>query len=987
MSVRLHIIRRAGSFVAALFLAACGGGGGGDAAAPAEPVVRVEVTPAALMFTASGQQQRLSARGFDAQGREVAAASVVWQALRPTQVDVAADGTVRANVALGAGQVVAVVGGVRSAPVLVSVAQPQPGVVLVNDSQVLSGPTAAEPGAEPDVDNAYDVVLAGLPAPPAPGSLMLGREGISLGGEVVESQAVAGGVRVRLRLVPIEQLMLTAQIQEEIDLRGLPLDVPPDIAALYDVNKEGDEYVFTPKPGAAAAVGRKGPQAIFPKKLGPFECELATPELPISLSSPAGFSIKFEPIYVIDYDRNTGLRKLVVKAETSFKVKANVQINAALVVNLTCEITLSKVVPLPGWAGLVLAAQIKYGVGFELEGSTTIPLVGAELSAESKGPMEIGVDCTSGTCLLVSAYDPVNTSGLRMVTPDQVPTNTRNELFLFGYGMAQLKAGLTAVPEARIDVATARGGLKFETNLAQEATQLAPVAAGLPDYRSDYKLHLLAEVVAGSQKNKGESAFRKLLQKLGVFKVTLLKTQISRPLGVSPKGAVTVDRSVFSDGDTLSFNVQLDAETAFFPGLGYNVRRIRIVRLTDGLQTREVASVDATSEQLSFDLSWVASGTAGETAGAFYAFVDTVLPTPVGLELGQATVAPKVLSGPFNFVYTETETSDDGKGNVSTSTNDFRVMGRAVQATLGADTFSLLDATGLNRLRESETTQSERGRLLPDGRLCTFATTSVSSTSADLPVLASPNNEAEFSFTGNDWRLDAVYAEFLGDATSTFKSDATKIGGPADCSVFDLNVPETSQTETGRGVSLRKSIAPPLPPITGSFGANPTNGRRTLLLAANANGLLPGSTAQNSRSYTLALNMSLEEGLAPTTDLALTLDALPFAEPLGFMTYAVNLTNKGGRAANDVRAEFTLPAGWALIGTTGWSGCTTTGTVVVCRAASLAAGERRAFLVDTQAPNGTGSFIARARVSAAEGDSDFSNNTAQAVTEIPAVTP
>lgn len=984
MTVRLHIIRCAGSFVAALFLAACGGGGGGDAAAPAEPVVRVEVTPAALMFTASGQQQRLNARGFDAQGREVTAASVVWQASRPAQVDVAADGTVRANVALGAGQVVAVVGGVRSAPVLVSVAQPQPGVVLINDSQVLSGPTAAEPGAEPDVDNAYDVVLAGLPAPPAPGSLMLGREGISLGGEVVESEAVAGGVRVRLRLVPIDQLMLTAQIQEEIDLRGLPLDVPPEIAAMYDVTKEGDEYVFTPKPGAATAVGRKGPLEIFEKKLGPFKCELALPELPISLSSPAQFSIKFEPIYIIDYDRNSGLRKLVVKADASFKLKANLQISAAALINVTCEVLFSKVVPLPGWAGIVLAAEIKYGVGFELEGSLAIPVLGAEAIAESKGLMEIGIDCTSGTCLLVNVWDPVNKNTLRLVTPDQALANTRSEVFLFGYGLGKLKAGLTAVPEVRIDVVTARGGLKFETSLAPEVTQLAPLAADLPDYRSDYKLHLLAEVAAGSQTNLGDSALRKLLKNLGVFKVTLLKAQISRPLGVSPKGAVTVDRSVFADGDTLSFNVQLDAATADFPFRGYNVRRVRIVRLTDGLQTREVASIDAAPGQLSFDLSWVASGTAGETGGAFFAFVDTMLPVvPVGLELGQATLAPRVFSGPFKLTFTQSEDFADATSSLK-SDDSFVIQGRAVQPGIDSPFFDLVELVGTNTFRSDSTSRFEK--TFVD---CSFVETQFGTASKDM--VANARGEADFAFSGPDWQLTKVNLGFQGVSTTSSGRTTGGVSG-SGCKPEDLAA-EVFNSSSNASISkvLRfdpASTSLPLPAVRGTLATSATTGRRTIIANTATSGPLPGSDAERKRTFTVSLDMALEEGLAPSaTDLALTLDARPFAEPLGFMTYAVNLANRGGRIANDLRAEFTLPAGWTLIGTTGWSGCATTGTVVVCRAASLNPAEQRAFLVDVQAPNGTGTFLARARVSAAEGDSDFNNNTALFVTEIPALSP
>ena len=966
-------------------LAACGGGGDASGSGALDPgglpegvAVRLEVTPAALLLTASGQRQTLGVRAFDAQGAEVRA-RVSWRSSRPDQVGIGSTGEVEALTALGASQIRAEVGSVRSAPVLVSVAQPQPGVVLVNDSQVLSGPTAAEPGAEPDIDNAYDVVLASLPAPPAPGSLLLGREGISLGGEVVESAAVAGGVRVRLRLVPIAQLMLTAQIQEEIDLRGLPLDVPPDIAALYEVTKEGDEYVFTPKPGAAAAPGRDRAKAIFDKKLGPFKCELALPELPISLSNPAQFAIKFEPIYIIDYDRNTGLRKMLFKAETSFKLKANLQISAAALINVTCEALLSKVVPLPGWAGVVLAGELKYGVGFELEGSVAVPLLGAELTAESKGPMEAGIDCSSGTCLLVNSWDPVTKSTLRLVTPDQALANARSEVFLFGYGLGKLKAGLTAVPEVRLDVVTARGGLKFETSLAPEVTQLAPLAAELPDYRSDYKLHLLAEVVAGSQNNLGDSALRKLLKNLGVFKVSLLKAQISRPLGVSPKGAVTVDRTVFRDGDTLNFNVQLDAATADFPLLGYNVRRVRILRLTDGLQTREVASVDATPGQLSFDLSWVASGTAGETGGAFFAFVDTVLPVPVGLELGQATLAPQVFSGPFKLSFTQSEDFADATQTLKSDDN-FVIQGRAVQPVVGSLFFDLVDLVGTSTLRSDSRARIEKAFVD-----CSFVQTLFAIASKDLT--ARPRGEVDFAFSGQDWQLTSVNLGFQGESKLSSGSSTSEVSG-SSCRPEDL-APEQFDSSVISGTSKTVRFDPanaslPLPAVRGTLGTSATTGRRTIVASTASAGPLPGSDADRRRAYTLSLEMSLEEGPATgTIDLALTLDARPFAEPLGFMTYAVNLANRGSLVATNLRAEFTLPAGWSLIGTTGWSGCSSTGTVVVCRADSLNPGEQRAFLVDVKAPNSTGTFIARARVSATEGDTNFNDNTALVVTEIP----
>ena len=65
------------------------------------------------------------------------------------QVAVAADGLVTAQVALGSGQIVVEARGVRSAPVLVSVARPALGVLLINDIQLVGSPAAVDPGPSP----------------------------------------------------------------------------------------------------------------------------------------------------------------------------------------------------------------------------------------------------------------------------------------------------------------------------------------------------------------------------------------------------------------------------------------------------------------------------------------------------------------------------------------------------------------------------------------------------------------------------------------------------------------------------------------------------------------------------------------------------------------------------------------------------------------------------------------------------------------------
>ena len=990
----------------ALILTACGGSEPPATAEATAAVARIEVEPAALLLTDQGQSQAMVARAFDVEGREILGAIVTWRASRPTQVAVAADGLVTAQVALGSGQIVAEARGVRSAPVLVSVARPAPGVLLINDSQLVGSPAAVDPGAEPSIDNAYEVLLTGI-EPPAIGTLLLGREGRTVGGEVLQSQREGSAVRVRLRMVPVGRLMQSAQIDEDIDLTGLPLKVPPELEALYSVEKVDGEYVFTPRPGAATATMVTKLSArrlgLFARKLGPFTCELALPELPVSLAQPAQFSLKFEPHYIVQYDSEQGLRKLMLTADTAFKLKANLQLSAAALVNVTCEVfPYKRLQPLPGWAGLVLAGELQAGVGFELEGSLNIPLLGAELIAESKGPLQAGLDCEAGTCKTVGRWDLITSNTLRLSSPADALANTRSELFLFGYGIAKTKAGLTLVDEARVDAITARGGLKFETSLAPEVTQLAPLAVGVPDYRADYKLGLLAEVAAGSV-NKGGSALRTLLQKLGVFKVTLLKTQVSEPLAVSPKGTVSVDRSVFRDGDPLQFKVQIDPQTAEFSRLGYNLRRIRVLLTADGRPPREVASVEAKPGQTSFDLSWVAEGTTGQSQMAFFAFVDTVLPMPVGLELGKAILKPQIFAGRFEVSYDRVEDNESTLPDFPQFpdfsrrrvTDAIRLSGLAVQEAVGQPGFRLSGVVG-TRTRDD---QGSVLRLLPFPD-CTGPETKIETAFLRQATVPGARGSLSMPIEGPEWRLQIMD---LSDAF-TGKQDrisARVMSQPvgSGCASRGL-VDGSSSTTTNSSVGVRLPLPrEPVEAITGIWlrgpiGVDASTGRRAIKASLTGTGPVFNQTVpvrfgflngiakgQVQRSYTV--NLDLVEGPSPeVADLTLRLDARPFAERLGFMTYAVNLVNNGTLAATDVRAEFTLPAGWTLVGTTGWSGCSASGRSVVCRVDTLAVAEQRALLVDVQAPDAGGSHTAHARVLAAEGDANLADNSAQLVTQI-----
>jgi hypothetical protein len=956
---------------------------------PPDPnaVVRLEVSPAALLMTAAGEKHPLTVWAFNAAGQPVvSSASATWTSSRPEQVGVSASGELEARTALGSSQIVAQVGGVQSAPVLVSVAQPAAGVVLVTDAQIRGAPALVDESAEPDPDNPYEVVLTGI-APPAPGSLLLGREGKAVGGEVVSSVQEGDAVRVRLKLVPVTQLMAQAEIKETVDFTNLPLQLPPEIARDYDVRQTGDEYVFTPKPAAPARGGGVRPLAIKEFKLGPYTCEFATPELPISLGQPGQFSLKFSPSLEIDFDRQTGLRKLIARAELGAKMKAALVLSAGGVLNLDCTATLyTKLLPLPGWAGLILAGELKAGIGFEIEGATSFPLGGVELSSETKGTLEMGLDCTSGECNLVRGFNPTNTTDVRFVKP-QVANIRPAEVFIFGYGFAKIKAGMTLIDKLRMDVVTARAGLKLEGSFAPPSTQLEPSTNALePDYQSSYKLGGLAEVVAGSINKAGDSAFRKLLQKLGVFKFNLFKFQFSKTLAGSPKGTATQNKTDFKAGDQFSFTVNLEPSSAVFPFIGYNVQRVLIMRKDGSSPAEVIASVDAAPGQLEFTLPWVADADSTSPRGqAFYAFVDTKLPVPFDLEI--AKVQPAAPGQGFihfrydlNFSLPRTSSGNDSCTTVNSQSSstareqhDIRfdlqpsnAAGTVWQTT--KVTGSYLSATQEQSRKVTTYTRDCTG-LGANGRGkelkgCVLTLVENKSKNADQPVTDGTGN-AILALDPDKYRVT-----FFGNYGQVNVARSVNLS-TSGCSFFQ---PEqfTDPPGTVSGGIGGRVVSAPLDP------------------ALPAPKLLRGTDTQNvdcggngtTCTETLSADWEFNLGEAPTVDLELGVIAPATAAPDGKLTYAVNLHNKTQNAANNIRAEFFLPDGFRVLDTQGWSGCVTVLTTVTCKAATLEGNERRAFLVDVQAPASGGEYIMTARVSSDERETNSSDNLALGATLI-----
>ncbi len=991
----LHSTARA--LIVALVAATLGACGGGDAASgntPPDPAAlpegkaaRLEVEPAALMLIASGERRALSVRAFDAEGREIQP-RVTWRSTRPEQVRVDTAGQVEALLPVGGTQVIVESDGVEAVPVLVSVVEMAPGVLLIDDKQIVSDPVAVDAAAAPDPDNPFEVLISGI-TPPAVGSLLLGREGKSVGGEVLAAQAEGSAVRVRLRLVGPSRLVRSAQINEVIDLSRQPLEVPPAVAALYDVTRVDDEYVFTPKPVAALDLnpredraralsatgegGRARPNAETKfVNLGPLECILLTPELPISLAQPSQFSLKFEPKLHLDYDAQVGLRKVLLTGQLGTKIKSSLVLSAAGLLSVGCDVALTdKLVKFPGWVGVILSGELVAGSGFEMEVQASVPLMGLEVTAESKGPFEVGLDCSTGECNVVRNYDPVTTFTPTLKVPGIGAL--RSEASLFAYGQAKLKMGATFLASLRADVVTARAGVKLEGSFAPPSTQVAPADV---DYRSDYKFIRLIEVAAGSTNKAGESAFRKLLQKLGLFKFSTLKTQLSSTLGTSPKGAMTVDRATVVDGGRVNFEIELDPATVDFPFVGYNVQRVRVFRGVPGRPAREVATAEMPPGQLSASLGWVAEGTASEgPGGEFFLFVDTVLPTPFSLELAKAQVVPILLTGQMqvSFVETTATASDSGQSQSVRTVN----LATAVEQTADAARLVMVGPAVTASIEASSTSKA-----LIERAPCSWVSVQARQDITRGREAPQDAGNLDFSFVGDTWRLNEISMRTLNEQSVTDRQTATQAKG--DCSGSDLS----PQTFSFDRKDFLQTLNIPFSATATPWFSGPlqvdAEGRRSLKFSSTS----PFSTFKiqdGTVAQTGTLSLDLKEGppAKSKVDLVLSLLAPTTAEAESQLSYGVKLVNRGPSAATSVRAEFSLPPGFIIATTTGWQGCFIKGLSAICEAGSMAKDEQRSFSIDVKAASAAGVFTVRGRASAAELDSNFSDNHAQAQTEIP----
>ena len=624
--MKIRIILALFALVATL-LTGCGGSGlwpGGQDT----KVTRIEITPGNVLLTGSGHNKQLTAQAYNAAGEPIAA-TVAWSSSKPANVDVGAKGLATSHVAVGSAVITASADGVTSAPVLVVVATPVAGAVLVADNQIVGAPELLDPNVvEMEVGVRYTVTLRGI-AQPAVGAIVLAAETAPVAGRVVEVQNVNGDWRVTLEVVPLKEYFSDLVIDEELDLANVEPIIPEKIASLYDITREADgKLVFTPKataaatPAVAVETGKKRaaaagatPPSTF--DLGPFTCE-STTTFPLANLFTPSFAITNTLKVIVQKDsRAGGLQRLTVRGGLVGELKNTSTFDAAFEGSIECKAEyMAYPIPLNGPLAALVGGQVPIGMGFKVGGKITAAQVGFEVAGSAGGTIELGIACPGGTnCVGVSDIVPLDNRGVdgtrKWILPPELNdplSQLKLEPTLFAFAYADFSVGSPLHKKLRATAFGGKIGTALSGSLATPKVQILD-----PNYQSKYQISVDAVVEA-------TATLKKLCGWLSINPVKL-ELKASWPLATSPASTKVVTAvETYHAGDVVDFTIVLDPATLDF-GAGFaNVNELFIYK--NGQPDTPIASQAGSPGRNIYTLYWIATED-GSIKDNFTAFVRT----------------------------------------------------------------------------------------------------------------------------------------------------------------------------------------------------------------------------------------------------------------------------------------------------------------------------------------------------------------------------
>lgn len=624
-----------------------------DAPTPTPTVsARVEIEPQGVLLTGPGESKALTAVVVMPNGQRIQG-EASWVSSDPAIVSVDETGTVRAVATTGTARITATVGNVQSEPAYVYVAAPVAGAALIDDSQIVSGPTIVDPDAEPMFDNPYEVVLRGSPSV-APGTILINTEALPVAGRVVSATPDGNDVRVRLVVVPPDELFTDFEFTDNVDLSQGPFEIPEELVETYDIEQRGNTFVFAPKPTTAAALTSPiaAQQALAPQQgtpmgtialppLPPFKECTASAEfgsgLPVPLALSAAPAFELSVNATLEREFTSQSKTIRVRGEPTFKLTSVLEIKSAFEAKVECKVTLvRRKVRVPGFAGLFFGGDVEFGVGFQAGGKVTLVSAKVGGTATLSTTIDAGIVCPSGDDCAVTGNVSADTEAKpTLEAPSLNQAQFEPGVSLFGFVTGEL--GNADLEQLQFRALEAKAGAELGANLTLEALQMDNTD---PDGgRSKYALAFKGEVGPGIK--LGE-----FLAYIGLTEFVPLKLTFEVPLGGSPTGAVTADRASYLPGDPVSLQVKLGPDSTLFPAGGlYNVERVAVLRKSGLLSSEVLAEQTAGNGQTDFAFTFNSPGLV--TADELFAFVVTkLLPLdPPKLEIGAATVATQPSGG------------------------------------------------------------------------------------------------------------------------------------------------------------------------------------------------------------------------------------------------------------------------------------------------------------------------------------------------------
>lgn len=535
--------KRLGLVVLAAISFACGG----DGSKPT--VARLEITPGTLLLDGAGDAVRVTARAFDAGGKEIAGIAPTWSSNRPEVVAVSPEGQATATAPLGSAQLVAKVGDVASAPAVVLVVRTRPDTLLVTDAQIASELTATA-----EDKSQYQVTLRDV-EPPAAGTILVGREATPLVGRVVSAAPAGDGVVVTCDVIPpgeaFEELLLDER---------LPLP------------REAYQTMSRRTAGGAVPDGAT-PQASVEFDFGGMECE-AEVQPKISLGLP--IVLRLEPDIDLDYklhvvDDELDVLRLVVTGTLAVVATGTIEVTAAFTAQFKCERELAKgVIPVGGPLAFWIAPTVPFGVGFLADGAWELAQMRAGLEGKLGGTIAAGFEYTRvGGMDGIADFTPIAELEPIFEYPSSLTEDWRFKVGVQPYAFVKLEGELLpTVPGLPLDVSLLEGtvGLRGELDYAPMSIQVEDA-----NYASGYSLKFRSKL------GFGETITDALKAMGGLLEISPPEIVEELPISGTPQGTFSSSKPNVPLGESVTFTVTLDPDTTTFLGVA-NVAAVELYR-------------------------------------------------------------------------------------------------------------------------------------------------------------------------------------------------------------------------------------------------------------------------------------------------------------------------------------------------------------------------------------------------------------------------